>query len=211
MTGRNSRRNIFLVAGIAAAFLIVAIVVWRHGRSQAAHVAPPSIPVTVTEATQRDVPIYYDALGTVTAYNTVAIRAQVTGQIVSVNFVQGQEVHQGRRPGPDRSGAVQGDARPEPWRRKARMRRSWSMRKRIWRVLPRWREKTSRPSRMSICNRPRSIISRRRSIPTRPPSRRRRSSSITPPSPRRSTASSASVRSMSATSSTPTTPIRSRC
>jgi len=94
MTGHYSRRNIFLVAGIAAACLIAAIFVWRHGRSQTAQ-APPSIPVTSTEATQRDVPIYYDALGTVTAYNTVAIRAQVTGQIVSVDFVQGQEVRQG--------------------------------------------------------------------------------------------------------------------
>ncbi|HXQ82974.1 MAG TPA: efflux RND transporter periplasmic adaptor subunit [Xanthobacteraceae bacterium] len=83
------------MAGIAAACLAVAIIVWRHGKSQAARAAPPSIPVTVTAAMQRDVPIYYDALGTVLAENTVAIRAQVTGQIVSVAFVQGQEVRQG--------------------------------------------------------------------------------------------------------------------
>jgi multidrug efflux system membrane fusion protein len=41
------------------------------------------------------VPIYSHALGTVQALNTVAIRAQVNGQIVSINFRQGQEVHQG--------------------------------------------------------------------------------------------------------------------
>jgi multidrug efflux system membrane fusion protein len=53
------------------------------------------VPVTVTAATERDVPIYYDALGTVQALNTVAIRAQVSGQIVSIDFRQGQDVRQG--------------------------------------------------------------------------------------------------------------------
>jgi multidrug efflux system membrane fusion protein len=95
MTGRTSRQKIFLVAGIAAVCLAVAIIVWRHTKSQVAQAAPPSIPVTATEAVQRDVPIYFDALGTVLAENTVALRAQVTGQIVSVEFVQGQEVRQG--------------------------------------------------------------------------------------------------------------------
>jgi multidrug efflux system membrane fusion protein len=96
MTGRNSRQIVFVVAGIAAASLAAAIIFWRHGNSQAAQTAaPPSIPVSITEAAQRDVPIYYHALGTVQALNTVAIRAQVTGQIVSIDFRQGQDVHTG--------------------------------------------------------------------------------------------------------------------
>ncbi len=96
MRPRKSRLIFFLVAAIAAVSLGGAVVVARHGKSQAAlRAAPPSIPVTISEAVQRDVPIYYDALGTVQAFNTVAIRAQVTGQIVSVNFRQGQEVRKG--------------------------------------------------------------------------------------------------------------------
>jgi multidrug efflux system membrane fusion protein len=95
MTGQYSRRNIFLIAGIAAACLVVAIVVWRHGAAKTVQSAPPAIPVMVTAAMQQDVPIYYDALGTVMAFNTVSIRAQVTGQIISVDFRQGQEVHKG--------------------------------------------------------------------------------------------------------------------
>ena len=95
MTGQKSRRNFLLVTGVAAAALVVAIVVFRHGKAQTARVAPPTVPVIVTEAVQRDVPIYYDALGTAVASNTVAIKAQVTGQIVSIDFVQGQEVKQG--------------------------------------------------------------------------------------------------------------------
>jgi multidrug efflux system membrane fusion protein len=95
MTGRKSRRNFLLLVGIAAVVVAVAIVVWRHGKPQIARTAPPAVPVTMTAATQRDVPIYFDALGTVMAFNTVAIKAQVSGQIVGVDFRQGQEVKKG--------------------------------------------------------------------------------------------------------------------
>jgi multidrug efflux system membrane fusion protein len=96
ITGRDSRQIFFVVAGIALASLAAVIIFWRHTTTQAAQTAArPSIPVTVAEASVRDVPIYSHALGTVQALNTVAIRAQVNGQILSVNFRQGQEVHQG--------------------------------------------------------------------------------------------------------------------
>ncbi len=96
MTGRSPRQIIFVVVGVAVVALAAAIVFWRHGSLEAAQSkGPPAVPVSITEAMQGDVPIYYDALGTVTALNTVAMRAQVTGQIVSVNFRQGQEVKTG--------------------------------------------------------------------------------------------------------------------
>src|ERR1700691_4633066 len=93
-TGRDRRRIYFAGAGVAIC-VAAAVIVWGH-RSQPARIpAPPSVPVSVAEAAKTDVPIYYDALGTVSALNTVAIRAQVTGQIVAVNFRQGQDVKQG--------------------------------------------------------------------------------------------------------------------
>ena len=96
MTGRESRQIFFVVAGIALASLAAFVIFWRHTSSQAAPTAQqPAVPVTATAATQRDVPIYYDALGTVQALNTVAIRAQVSGQLVSIDYRQGQEVRQG--------------------------------------------------------------------------------------------------------------------
>ncbi|MGC2125257.1 MAG: efflux RND transporter periplasmic adaptor subunit [Xanthobacteraceae bacterium] len=94
MTGHKSRRIVFGVAGIAVA-AVIAVIFWRHGSTQAAQSATPTVPVIVTEAAQQDVPIYYDALGTVEALNTVAIRAQVNGQIISIDFRQGQEVRKG--------------------------------------------------------------------------------------------------------------------
>jgi membrane fusion protein, multidrug efflux system len=95
MTGRTSRLIFILVAGLFAAAVVAGVAVSRQPKSQHARAAPPAIPVTVAAAVQRDVPIYYDALGTVQAFNTVAIRAQVNGQIVSVDFRQGQDVHKG--------------------------------------------------------------------------------------------------------------------
>jgi multidrug efflux system membrane fusion protein len=96
MGGRSPRQIFLVVAGIALTCVAAWIILWRHGNSQAAQSAlPPSIPVSVTAAAQRDVPIYYDALGTVQALNTVAIRAQVNGQLISIDFRQGQEVHKG--------------------------------------------------------------------------------------------------------------------
>jgi membrane fusion protein, multidrug efflux system len=53
------------------------------------------IPVVVSAAEQKDVPIYLDGLGTVQAYNTVTVRAMVDGPLVKVNFVEGQDVKKG--------------------------------------------------------------------------------------------------------------------
>ncbi len=63
----------------------------RHGAKMPA--AP--IPVTVTDVSTHDVPVYLDGLGTVQAVNSVAIRTQVDGKLLSVNFTEGQQVHQG--------------------------------------------------------------------------------------------------------------------
>jgi multidrug efflux system membrane fusion protein len=53
------------------------------------------IPVVVSIATRGDLPVFYNGLGTVTAYNTVTVRSRVDGQIVKINFTEGQMVHEG--------------------------------------------------------------------------------------------------------------------
>lgn len=53
------------------------------------------VPVTVVDAARQDVPVYASALGTVTAMNTVTVSPQVGGQLMSLNFREGQEVKQG--------------------------------------------------------------------------------------------------------------------
>ena len=54
-----------------------------------------AVPVVVATAVKGDLPVYLIGLGTVTAFNTVTVRSRVDGQIVKVNFTEGQFVHQG--------------------------------------------------------------------------------------------------------------------
>ena len=56
---------------------------------------PPAVPVVAGTVAQHDVPVYLRGVGTVIAYNTVVVRSQIQGQIVSINFVEGQTVHTG--------------------------------------------------------------------------------------------------------------------
>jgi multidrug efflux system membrane fusion protein len=53
------------------------------------------VPVTVVEAQRQDVPVYASALGTVSAMNTVTVSPQIGGQLMSLNFREGQEVKKG--------------------------------------------------------------------------------------------------------------------
>jgi membrane fusion protein, multidrug efflux system len=53
------------------------------------------VPVVVATAQRGDLPVYFNGLGTVTAFNTVTVRSRVDGQIVKINFTEGQTVHQG--------------------------------------------------------------------------------------------------------------------
>src|SRR5258708_2918535 len=90
-------------AVIAAAFLIVVLAggggfALMHGSASeksAAPPAPPPVPIVAGVVAQHDVPIYLTGIGTVIAYNTDVVRAQIQGQIVSINFTEGQKVHAG--------------------------------------------------------------------------------------------------------------------
>ncbi len=53
------------------------------------------VPVVVATAQRGDLPVYFNGLGTVTAFNTVTVRSRVDGQLVSVAFREGQYVHEG--------------------------------------------------------------------------------------------------------------------
>jgi membrane fusion protein, multidrug efflux system len=65
------------------------------GASQGPGTAGQVVPVVVATARRGDLPVYFNGLGTVTAFNTVTVRSRVDGQIVKINFTEGQTVHQG--------------------------------------------------------------------------------------------------------------------
>jgi len=89
---------------LVAVLAIAGFVSWRvySARQETSAAAQKSassanrpIPVLVAEVQQRKMPIYLTALGTVTAYNTVTVRSRVDGQLVKVNFKEGQTVKRG--------------------------------------------------------------------------------------------------------------------
>jgi membrane fusion protein, multidrug efflux system len=55
-----------------------------------------AVPVTAASAQQKAVPLDVTAIGTVIAASTVAVRAQITGELMTVNFKEGDEVQQGQ-------------------------------------------------------------------------------------------------------------------
>jgi membrane fusion protein, multidrug efflux system len=60
----------------------------RFGANQA-------IPVGIAAAAKGDIPIVIKALGTVTPLATVTVKTQITGQLIQVEFTEGQTVKQG--------------------------------------------------------------------------------------------------------------------
>jgi multidrug efflux system membrane fusion protein len=97
--GARKSRRVVVVVGIV--LVAAGAAIWfrlRHGEASAkaaAPAAPRAIPVVAAAARTGDLPIHLDALGTVTAFNTVTIRTRVDGQLVKVGFAEGQVVHEG--------------------------------------------------------------------------------------------------------------------
>src|SRR3981189_1937777 len=54
-----------------------------------------TVPAVVAAVQRRDVPIYLDGLGNVTAFKTVTVRSQVDGRLDRVLFKEGEPVKAG--------------------------------------------------------------------------------------------------------------------
>ncbi len=57
--------------------------------------AVPAVPVRVAAVERADVPVQIRAIGTVSAYRTVALKSQIEGQLAEIHFDEGQAVHRG--------------------------------------------------------------------------------------------------------------------
>jgi multidrug efflux system membrane fusion protein len=55
-----------------------------------------AVPVTITTAIQKTVPVQIQEIGNVQAYSTVSVRSQVSGQLIGVYFQRGQRVTKGQ-------------------------------------------------------------------------------------------------------------------
>src|ERR1700724_2621001 len=83
-----------LIAALAAVGLLYFTHIHPMEKVEAEPVVP-TVPIVAGTVTQHDVPIYLSGVGTVIAYNTDIVRAQIQGQIISINFTEGQTVHAG--------------------------------------------------------------------------------------------------------------------
>jgi len=89
--GRAISLGLVLVAAALAAWQLSR----RSTDAAGSAVSDPLVPIVAGTAEARDMPVYLRGIGTVQAYNAVAVHTRVDGQIVQVRFSEGQEVKAG--------------------------------------------------------------------------------------------------------------------
>jgi len=67
----------------------------QQAQSQAKALAGQKVPVQVAAVQAKPMPIFLTALGTVTPYMSVTVKARVSGELLPVKFTEGQQVKQG--------------------------------------------------------------------------------------------------------------------
>jgi membrane fusion protein, multidrug efflux system len=68
---------------------------WYATQASAPRAALPAVPVRAAIVKRQDVPIVLSGLGTVQAFNSVLVKSRVDGQIIKINFTEGQNVRAG--------------------------------------------------------------------------------------------------------------------
>jgi membrane fusion protein, multidrug efflux system len=94
-TKGRTRRNLAIgaiVIVVAAALIYVFGGSSQQQRRAGRFGADGPVPVLVVAAAKADVPVYLDAVGTIKALNTVTVRPQVDGKLLSVGFKEGEDV-----------------------------------------------------------------------------------------------------------------------
>ena len=98
---QGARRGRRYAVGALIAIALAAALYYVFGAPVPQHkqfrkfAAEGPVPVLVAEAARANVPVYIDAVGTTRPLNTVTVRPQVDGKLISVNFKEGQDVKQG--------------------------------------------------------------------------------------------------------------------
>lgn len=92
ITGRQK----LTVLLILSAIVFLAACGKQNDAQAASASARPAAPVVAAVVEQHDVPVQLMAIGNVEAYQMVQIRSQVNGQIQSIFFKEGQDVHKGQ-------------------------------------------------------------------------------------------------------------------
>lgn len=84
---------LFVLAALCASLVGCSSADSKQQKAQAA--GPRTVSVAIAQVQRQDVPVYLTGLGSVTAFNTANIKSRVDGQIMQVNFREGQNVKKG--------------------------------------------------------------------------------------------------------------------
>lgn len=92
------RRGLFRraarLAALAAALLLV-VVLCACARKEQTPAPKPPVPVSLAAVERKTVPVQIKAIGNVEPFTTVAVKAQVSGEVLKVHFTEGQDVKKG--------------------------------------------------------------------------------------------------------------------
>lgn len=91
---RFGRKRLY-VFGAVILFVLLLLLIRSGTGKQKESSAPPPRAVTTAKVLSRDVPLYLEEIGTCTAFETVQVQAQVSGQILSREFKDGADVRKG--------------------------------------------------------------------------------------------------------------------
>jgi multidrug efflux system membrane fusion protein len=86
---------LFAIAAVCAFFMGCSGSADSKQQQKALAAGSRSVSVATAQVQRQDVPVYLTGLGAVTAFNTANIKSRVDGQIMKVNFQEGQNVKQG--------------------------------------------------------------------------------------------------------------------
>ncbi len=93
--GRVKPSTIVVVVLVLAVAAGGYFVLESMGKGNARTASVPVIPITAGVVEQKDMPVYVHGIGTVQAFKIVTIKTRVDGQIMKVDFQEGQEVKAG--------------------------------------------------------------------------------------------------------------------
>ena len=93
---KRKRRTFAWIIGAVLVVLVIALGLHFLGGAPKGKPPSPGEPVAVVPVVLQDVPVYIDALGTVTPTRSVTVVSQVDGILSSVEFKEGQHVSKGQ-------------------------------------------------------------------------------------------------------------------
>ena len=91
----SRNQSVFKSGPLARVALLLTVPLLMASCSEPKKPPPPPVPVLVGTVTEKTVPVELKVIGNVEAYASVSIKSRLSGQLVQVNFQEGQDVKQG--------------------------------------------------------------------------------------------------------------------